>query len=297
MSKEEVPSNPVQDEEPQFEVKHSSGLDESIPASVQAKAAKITNEKSNKKEQNKDLVAELQAALPASKPGLQGKSFARSTKERPKTVRLPSDEDEDESLFGIDEDLNDDDEYFQEEEQDEFEEVEEPEPRKRKINKKVEWQNFMKFQKKMQQARPPRIATKPTTDTNKLKRIEDNMEIVRRIANVKYKPQDQLTMDDYLAWYAVEEGKVDIPGPLMDLIRPDFVRVSPGASQSNEARPPERPQSRHIPSQSPLVFEPPPISDARPSLSSESDLGRVKTTRPVPIRQPTPGIFSLGNLF
>lgn len=172
----------------------------------------------------------------------------------------------------------------------------EPSPPREPLNKKKEWKEFLKFVgRKKNSKEKPLVSMRYARN---LKRIEDNMEIVRRIANVKYKPRDQLTMDDYLAWYAVEEGKVIIPGPLMDLIRPEHVRISPSTNQSSGIhlqgtrrrsgiRGPLGPEFGipEVPSQPEIL----PIGQSKKELRLELS--------PTGIRQPTPGIFSLGRLF
>lgn len=259
-----------------------------MPKAVRERVANTTSRKNPRQE--------TAVSRQPSKPRLDTKRRA--------TVYLPSDEDEEEELFEVEEDPEDPEEEedidLQDEEADYFEE---PEPKHapprdgpKPINTKKEWREFMKFVDRKKQSREKPLQKVKNMDD--LKRIEENMEIVRRIANVKYKPRDQLTMDDYLAWYSVEEGKVVVPGPLLDLIRPDYVRVSPSASQSNvDHRPEIRRKSGTHGLSSP--------GSGIPAVPSEPQITTNPLIQPLSTepssqtlwRRPTPGMFSLGRLF
>lgn len=285
-TKPSAPTEPDTSKDPSFEVKHSSALGDDVPKAVKERVVNSTSRKNPRQE--------TAVSRQPSKPRLDTKRRA--------TVYLPSDEDEEEELFEVEEDPEDDEEEdidLQDEETDYFEE---PEPKHapprdgpKPINTKKEWREFMKFvdKKKLQPHQPQR-----SKNLGELKRIEENMEIVRRIANVKYKPKELLTMDDYLAWYSVEEGKVSIPGPLMDLIRPDYVRVSPSASQSSvDHRPEIRRKSGTHGLSSP--------GSGIPAVPSEPQITTNPLIQPLSTepssqtlwRRPTPGMFSLGRLF
>ena len=131
-----------------------------------------------------------------------------------------------------------------------------------------------------------------------LKAITENLEIVRRLANVKYRPRDQLTMDDYLTWYALDTGRIVLSPPLLSLLRPESISLGQGATPKPCARPgadlsyPDResplagPQPT-LQSPSPQPLQPMPSTSRQPTcLSSQGPVvgsgGRC-----------IPGLFSL----
>lgn len=90
-----------------------------------------------------------------------------------------------------------------------------------------EWKTFIKFVEK----RKPSLKVREDMRINKrhycrsLEHLEENLEIIRRIGNVRFKPVEELTLDDYLAWFAVETGKVKLPKGAIELVEPQAISV------------------------------------------------------------------------
>jgi len=262
------------------------------------------------------------------KPGSDTKSRARvlPKKEKGKDAKLATVSREkflpardDANAFQDGTDSDDDDDHdgqdfigdAEDEDQDEFagdsnpyyldEDEDEPPVRKTKFQKdpkkEKEWSDFKKFMKSKQ---PTSSVQKDFEDFERhwrweLEQVETNLEVVRRVANVKYKPRSQLSMDDYLAWYAVESGKVKLPPGALELINPKSVRVQPKASPADDqshAKEFESWYARQAKESSPRESQ--PVVRIQPELSQES--------KPLPISRPrrrvaTPGMFSLANFF
>ena len=85
---------------------------------------------------------------------------------------------------------------------------------------KKEWDQFLEFmdEKKRTASMKGVAHQNERYCTKSLEHLSENPEIIRRMGNVKWKLERDLTLDDYLAWYAVESGKVQLPPGVLDMV-------------------------------------------------------------------------------
>ena len=139
--------------------------------------------------------------------------------------------------------------------QEEIEEMAEPKPKSQsKVTKPSsspkDWAEFQEFVSKkhgkLNSEQSQRLTNYIQTKHPKaLEALDQNLELIRRLGNFKYKNVRDLTMDDYLAWFAVETGKVKLP-PGSDVLlglkefqeKADTikVKVEPGTVQTQNSR-------------------------------------------------------------
>lgn len=115
-----------------------------------------------------------------------------------------------------------------------------PEPRSFDPVLERDWSSFVEFIKvkhgKLNSEQTSYMNDWKNRDPNALSEFNQKLELLRRIGNVKYKNPSQLTMDDYLAWYALETGKVTLGEPVERLIGLERSKPTASAPKAVPAR-------------------------------------------------------------
>lgn len=90
-----------------------------------------------------------------------------------------------------------------------------------------DWNDFILFlkEKKASSSVARELAANQSHYSRSLQHLDENLEIIKRMGNVRFKPESELTLDDYLAWYVVDSGKVVLPKGALDLVDPKAVKV------------------------------------------------------------------------
>lgn len=99
---------------------------------------------------------------------------------------------------------------------------------------KEEWKEFVEFVKKkhgnINEQQSERLKNLAQDQPESLKKFQKSKEILQRLANMKWKNRDSLTMDDYLAWYAYEKGKIKLPDGALTLLEEPIKRAQQPSS-------------------------------------------------------------------
>lgn len=236
---------------------------------------------SNSTDISEELKESSSPPPPVSSPPLSSKvnkatkspkpSKGRKPPQKKKVKFEPEEEEEEEEDFNLD--FDDEDEGIRrrgrnedDDEEEEEEDIPPPPPRRKAPQPKVsnptekDWKNFVSFvkQKKASRELTNELEERKEEFSESLAHLDENLEIIRRMGNIKFKPEEDLTLDDYLAWYAVDSGKVKLPKGALDLINPDSVTVRKQAmaqqigdlyvKQKNQSlQPPSDPENSIIP--------------------------------------------------
>lgn len=78
-----------------------------------------------------------------------------------------------------------------------------------------EWSEFVEWMYKKNGNMTPYQRTEllraPETDPAALKKFRQQIELIKRLGNAKWKEEKELTVDDMLAWFLYEKGRLDLP--------------------------------------------------------------------------------------
>lgn len=196
-------------EEATFEVQHSMGLDESVPKNFELKA-----------DEEHVVVKETPKPKPKRKTKKKEPEPEPETESESEDYLLDHSDDSlgDESVF----DISDEDEEEPVKKKSKKVSFAKPKPKAKPKAEptKKEWDQFLQFMdEKQPTAGMKRVAQQNERYcTKSLEHLNENLEIIRRMGNVKWKLEKDLTLDDYLAWYVVESGKVQLPPGALDLV-------------------------------------------------------------------------------